>query len=69
MPQKKLPDEMTRPGRVHPGIVRFEPPDVEAGTPFTQTSSSAGTEGSLSPHQLFSFFTYEIILEKKVFVR
>jgi len=50
----------------------LERPETETGTPFLQTSSSPETEetkGALSPHQLFTLFTFDIILEKKVFVR
>jgi hypothetical protein len=45
----------------------FQRPDIRPGMPFTQTSPEP--VGSMSPHEQFHFFTYEIILEKKVFVR
>jgi hypothetical protein len=54
-------------GPPHLTINGFYRPDTEPGTAFTQTSPVTG--GSISPDQLFSFFTYEVILERKVFVR
>ena len=46
--------------------------DTEAMTPFSQSASQIdeGNENTrVPPDQLFSFFTSEIILENKVFVR
>jgi len=45
----------------------FHRPEAEPGMPFVQSSST--TDGPISPQDLFGFFTYEIMLEKKVFVR
>jgi hypothetical protein len=63
MPQQQIPDG------ARPDARRL--PDIQLSTPFVQTSSpdKEGMKGAISPHQLFSFFTFDIMLEKKVFVR
>jgi hypothetical protein len=61
----------TLPDGNFPEGTRYERPDNGQATPFKQTSSQPG-EGahvSISPHRLFGFFTSDIILENKVFVR
>jgi hypothetical protein len=71
MPQHKLPTDTKVPARSFPESNWFERLDTERGIPFRQTSSpdKDGVKGAISPHQLFIFFTYEVILEKKIFVR
>jgi hypothetical protein len=71
MPQHILPPDTKVPVRSFPESNWFERPDTERGIPFRQTSSpdKDGAKGDISPHQLFSFFTYDVILEKKIFVR
>jgi len=71
MPDNQLPGVTIPPGKTFPESDWFERPDIEPGTPFLQTPSpdKEGVKGSISPHQLFSLFTFEIIRENKVFVR
>ena len=70
MPQNKPPRSTKILSRPIPETNWFERQDAERGTPFKQTSpDKEGTKGIMSPYRLFSLFTYEIILEKKVFVR
>jgi hypothetical protein len=44
--------------------------DQDGMLPFPQTpSNEAGCPPAASPHDIFTFFTADIILQKKIFIR
>jgi hypothetical protein len=46
---------------------RYQTPEPEPAKAFLQAAPDP--EAAIPPHKLFGLFTYEIILEKKTFVR
>jgi hypothetical protein len=68
MPDNEFPGLTAQSDKAFPASNWFERPDLEPGTPFVQ-SPPQDVNRRISPHTLFSLFTFEIIRENKVFVR
>jgi hypothetical protein len=70
MRNDQVPAIEGRPGRMFPESNWFERPDTEPVTPFAEKPSppNEGKEGRISPHQLFSLFTGEVMRDNTLFV-